>query len=96
MTALFVGGALNKGHAMPSKSEIEAFAKAWVATHVRVVPGLSSLASEVDRLAAHITCDARMQGITGGDLHLALGDLDDYLTGQYQQAAEAAPLRPGA
>jgi hypothetical protein len=76
---------------MASKAEVEAFAKTWVATHVRVVPGVANLAYEVDRLAAHITSDARMQGISGRDLHSALGDLDDYLTGQYQQAADAAP-----
>ncbi len=76
---------------MPSKAEVEAFAKVWVTTHVREVPGLANLASEVDRLAAHITGDARLQGISGRDLHSALGDLDDYLTGQYQQVADALP-----
>jgi len=74
---------------MRSKAEVEAFAKTWVALHVRVVPRLASLATEVDRLAANITSDARMRGISGGDLNLALGDLDDYLTGQYQQLADA-------
>ena len=77
---------------MPSKAEVEAFAKTWVASHMRVVPRLASLATEVDRLAAHITSDARTRGISGGDLNLALGDLDDYLTGQYQQLADV----PGA
>ena len=78
---------------MANKAEVEAFATAWVAAHVRVVPGGANLAYEVDRLAAHITGDARMQGISGRDLHSALGDLDDYLTGQYQQAADAMPHR---
>ena len=73
---------------MPGKAEVEAFAKAWVTTHMRVVPGANP-AHEVDRLAAHITCDARMQGISGRDLNLALGDIDDYLAGQYQQVADA-------
>jgi hypothetical protein len=76
---------------MANKAEVEAFAKAWVAAHLRVVPGAANLAYEVDRLAAHITGDARAQGISGRELHSALGDLDDYLTGQYQQAAEALP-----
>jgi len=76
---------------MASTSEVEAFAKAWVGANLRIVPGLSSLASEVDRLAADITSDARLQGISGRDLHRALGDLDDYLTGEYQKAADAAP-----
>ena len=73
---------------MRNKAEVEAFAKTWVESHVRVVPRLASLATEVDRLAANITSDARTRGISGGDLNLALGDLDDYLTGQYQQMAD--------
>jgi hypothetical protein len=77
---------------MPSKAEVEAFAKTWVTAHVRVMPG-ANLAYEVDRLAAHITGDARMQGISGRDLNLALGDIDDYLTGQYQQVADVTPPR---
>jgi hypothetical protein len=77
---------------MANKAEVEAFAKAWVTTHVRVVPG-ANLANEVDRLAAHITGDARMEGISGRELHSALGDIDDYLTGQYQQVADATAAR---
>jgi hypothetical protein len=59
-----------------------------------VVPG-ANLAHEVDRLAAHITSDARLRGISGRELNLALGDLDDYLTGQYQQVADVSLARPG-
>lgn len=75
---------------MPSKGEVESFAKTWVATHVRAVPGGVNLAYEVDRLAANITGDAREQGISGRDLHSVLGDLDDYLTEQYRLISTAA------
>ena len=54
------------------------------------VPGLTNLPSEVDRLAASLTGDARAEGISGGDLNRALGDIDDYLTGQYEQISAAA------
>ena len=73
-----------------NKAEVEAFAKAWVAMHVRVVPGLSNIASEVDRLAAHITSDARQSGISGGELNRTLGDIDDFLTEQYRQISATA------
>ena len=70
---------------MPSKAEIAAFAQAWVARHVRGIPGLN-VVTEVDQLAARLTGDARAKGISGRDLHDALGDIDDYLTGQYHRA----------
>lgn len=70
-----------------SKTDIETFVKGWVAMNVRNIPGLSNVTPEVDRLAARLTGDARAEGISGGDIHQALGDIDDYLTGQYEQAA---------
>lgn len=75
---------------MPSKAEVETFAKTWVAAHVRVVPGVANLAYEVDRLAAELTGAARAEGISGGELNRTLGDIDDYLTEQYRQISAAA------
>jgi len=74
-----------------SKTDIETFVTGWVAANVRNIPGLSNVTPEVDRLAASLTGDARAEGISGGDIHKALGDIDEYLTEQYQQAcAEVA------
>ena len=74
---------------MRSKSEIEAFVRDWVARNVHLVPELT-LPTEVDKWASDLTGDARAQGISGGDLNKALGDIDDYLTGQHQQITSAA------
>ena len=76
---------------MRSRTEVETFVNSWIATHVRGMPVPASLPHEVDRLAARLTGDARAQGISGGELAQAFGDLDDYLTGQYQQAAITTP-----
>ncbi|HEY8254422.1 MAG TPA: hypothetical protein VIG39_07260 [Rhizomicrobium sp.] len=70
---------------MIPKTDVATFAQAWVARHVRGTPGLN-VVLEVDRLAAHLTGDARAEGISGRDLHGALGNIDDYLTGHYHQA----------
>jgi hypothetical protein len=75
---------------MRPKTDIETFVTSWVALNVRSVKGLSNLPQEVDRLAASLTGDARAEGITGGDLNRALGDIDDYLTAQYEQVCAAA------
>jgi hypothetical protein len=75
---------------MKNKANVETFAKSWVAQNVRLVPGLSNLPFEVDRLAAGLTGDARAEGISGGDLNRALGDIDEYLTEQYTQVSAAA------
>ena len=75
---------------MRPKTDIETFVSSWVAQNVRTVKGLSNLPLEVDRLAARLTGDARAEGISGGDLHRAVGDIDDYLTAQYQQVCAAA------
>jgi hypothetical protein len=74
---------------MKNKANVETFATNWVAQNVRNVPGMTNLHFEVDRLAAGLTGAARAEGISGGDLNRALGDIDEYLTGQYQQVSAA-------
>lgn len=71
---------------MPNSADIETFVAAWVARHLRSLPD-ANLAAEVDRLAAGMTGDARALGISGRDLHRAVGDIDDYLTAQLQARA---------
>jgi hypothetical protein len=73
---------------MQSKSDIQSFVDGWVGQNVRSVKG--SVSNEVDRLAASLTGAAREQGISGGELHQAVGDIDDYLTEQYTQICAAA------
>ena len=75
---------------MKPKNDVRNFVNSWVAQNVRAVKAVSNVPSEVDRLAASLTGDARMLGISGGDLHGAVGDIDDYLTEQYEQACAAA------
>ncbi|HJS45046.1 MAG TPA: hypothetical protein VJ753_01475 [Rhizomicrobium sp.] len=74
---------------MKPKTDVQDFVKDWVALNVHSVKGLSNVAGEVNRLAASMTGDARERGISGGDLHRAVGDIDDYLTEQYEQACAA-------
>ena len=71
-------------------AEIERFVQHWLTDNLRVFPGLTNLPLETDRLAAALTAHARAHGISGGDLHGALGDIDVYLTARYEQAAAAA------
>ena len=77
---------------MQTKADIEVFVNRWVAHHVHGLPRSANLLQELDRLAADLTGDARAQGISGGDLNRALGDIDDYLTGQIQAAGELPPV----
>jgi len=65
--------------------DIENFVQGWVAQNVRSVTGLASVPLEMDRLAADLTGAARARGISGRELHRTVGDLDDYLTEQYQR-----------
>jgi hypothetical protein len=75
---------------MPKNStDIESFVTDWVAEHVRRVPGLASVPVEMDRLAAELTRAARARGISGSELHRAVGDIDDYLTEQYSRVCAA-------
>ena len=57
---------------------------------VHLAPELADVMAEVDRLAANLTGDARAQGISGRDLNTTVGDIDDYLSGEYQKRASAA------
>jgi hypothetical protein len=75
---------------MLPKADVEMFVKGWVTRNVRSVPNLANLTFEVDRLAADLTGEARANGISGGDLNRTLGDIDEYLTEQYQQVSAAA------
>ncbi|HWM60617.1 MAG TPA: hypothetical protein VNN98_00625 [Rhizomicrobium sp.] len=76
---------------MLPKADVEMFVKGWVTRNVRSVPGLANLNFEVDRLAADLTGEARANGISGGDLNRAMGDIDEYLTGQYERVS-AVPV----
>ena len=75
---------------MKPKNDVQKFVQGWVAQNVRGEKSASNVPSEVNRLAAGMTGDARALGISGGDLHRAVGDIDDYLTEQYEQACAAA------
>jgi hypothetical protein len=74
---------------MRHNSDVETFVKAWVERNLRDEGSLSSTPAEIDRLAADLTGAARAEGISGGDLNRALGDIDDYLTEQYRQIGAA-------
>jgi hypothetical protein len=76
---------------MKPKNDIQNFVNGWVTQNVRTVKGLSNIPAEVNRLAADMTGDARLLGISGGELHQVVGDIDDYLTEQYEQACAAEP-----
>jgi len=73
------------------KTEIQTFVSDWVAKNVPSHSGPANLACEVDRLAARLTFDARTLGISGGEINLAVGDIDDYLTEQFRLQAGATP-----
>ena len=70
-----------------SAAEIELFVQQWVSTHISAPAAASNLALEVDRLAAHLTGDARANGISGGEIHDVLGDIDEYLSERCTRAA---------
>jgi hypothetical protein len=69
-----------------SAAEIESFVQQWVARHIPAV-GAPNLAPEIDRLASHLTGDARAHGISGGEIHDVLGDIDDYLSEHCRRGA---------
>ena len=75
---------------MKPKNDVKGFVTDWVAQNVRRVKDLPSVPTEVNRLAASMTGDAREHGISGSDLNRAVGDIDDYLTEQYEQVCAAA------
>ena len=74
---------------MRHNRDVETFVKAWVERNLRDEGSLSNTPAEIDRLAADLTGAARAEGISGGDLNRALGDIDDYLTEQYRQISAA-------
>ena len=71
-------------------SDVQSFVNGWVARNVRAEHGLSANPGEIDRLAAGLTGAARAEGISGGELHNVLGDIDDYLAAQCRKLAPAA------
>jgi hypothetical protein len=71
---------------MASTADIERFVQQWLARHLPTGSAPANLALEVDRLAAQLTGDARASGITGGEIHRALGDIDDYLAARCRAA----------
>ena len=74
---------------MKSKANVEIFVQGWVTQNVRNIPGMTNLPFEVDRLAAGLTGAARAEGISGSDLNRAFGDIDEYLTVQYEEVSAA-------
>ena len=73
---------------------VTAFTRAWLADNLAADLAVSAqaetdIARQVDNLAAKMTADARLQGITGGELAKNFGDIDDFLTGEYQKACAA-------
>ena len=65
------------------------FAQEWVSSNVINVPGLDDLPREVERLASQMTADAREQGIRGGDIARSVGDIDEFLTAEYEKRKPA-------
>jgi hypothetical protein len=80
---------------MLTNSQIEAFVADWMACNVSHQRNPPDRPGDIDRLAAGLTGAARAQGISGGDLHRLLGDIDDYLTAECRQNYSAIPdLQP--
>jgi hypothetical protein len=75
---------------MRTNSQIEAFVADWIATNVSNKRNPAHMPADIDGLAAALTGSARAQGISGGDLHRLLGDIDDYLSTQCRQSSSAA------
>jgi hypothetical protein len=70
--------------------KIAAFTRLWLADNLAGgAQAETDLARQVDNLAAKMTADARLQGISGGELAKSFGDIDDFLTGEYQKACAA-------
>jgi hypothetical protein len=67
------------------KATIEKFVRSWVSANINNVPELQNSEAEIDRLSAKLTRDARVERISGGDLHRTLGNIDDYLTAECEK-----------
>ena len=66
------------------------FAREWILSNVNKVPEPGDLPREVDRLACQMTADARLEGIRGADIVRSLGDIDDFLTAEFESKKPAA------
>jgi hypothetical protein len=74
---------------METNSQIMAFVGEWMAGNVSNKRNTSHTPADIDRLAAGLTGAARDHGISGGDLHHLLADIDDYLIIQCRQSSSA-------
>jgi hypothetical protein len=66
------------------------FARLWILSNLNKVSDPGELPREIDRLACQMTADARLEGIRGGDIVRAIGDIDDFLAAEYQTRNPAA------
>jgi hypothetical protein len=66
------------------KQIAEEFVREWVSSNVSPLPGLVDVARQVDTLACQMTADARLQGISGGEIAEVVGNIDDFLTQECQ------------
>lgn len=64
---------------------IDDFVKDWVGDNVHNVKGLDDLPGHVAQLTAKLIADASVKDITPARLLEAIGDLDDFLTNEYEQ-----------
>ena len=69
----------------------EEFVREWVSSHVSNVSEFSDVPRHVDILACQMTADARLEGISGGDIASVVGNIDDFLT----QACQMIPTVGG-
>jgi hypothetical protein len=66
------------------------FAREWILSNINNVPDVDDLPREIDRMACQMTADAREQGIRGGDIVRAVGDIDNFLAADYESKKPAA------
>jgi hypothetical protein len=66
------------------------FAREWVLSNLDKVPDPGDLPRAIDEMACRMTADARAEGIRGGDMVRALGDLDEFLAAEYESKKPAA------
>ena len=69
---------------MRMSDRIEEFVRAWVLENVHNVPGLKDIGDEVSRLSAKLIADARARGFSEKDLSKEVGDIEDFLTPEYE------------
>lgn len=61
------------------------FVRDWVCANVFNEAACADLPREIDRLACQLTADARLHGISGREIALLVGDIDEFLTGEYMK-----------